>query len=109
METIEKIIGSLNLIKVDAETWDVIILAEPAALKAFTSVYSNLFYVDKSVFDEKPAVVAPDFSNKLHAETWAEYWRRVFENPNNACKTCPTVKEFIDAVQRERVEEARNE
>ncbi len=97
-----KIKGSLNVVKVEEHVWDVVVLAEAAALQAFMDVYPNLFYVERSVFNDAPAVVAPDFANKQHADTWAEYWRIVFDDPENACKSCPTVKEFIDILERGR-------
>ncbi len=95
----DKIKGSLNVVKISENKWDVVILAEQSALKAFTSIYPNLFYIENSVFDNEPAVVAPDFANKSHAETWAEYWRVVFSDPDNACESCPTVREFIDEIR----------
>lgn len=98
----DKIQGSLNVVKISDTKWDVVILAEDCALQAFTSIYDNLFYIEHSVFNNEPAVIAADFANKSHAETWAEYWRVVFSDPENACKSCPTVKDFIEQIEQAR-------
>ncbi len=100
----DRIKGSLTIVKVEEHVWDVVVLAEHATLKAFMDVYPNLFYVEHSVFNDEPAVIAPAFDNKQHAETWAEYWRIVFADPENACKSCPTVKEFMDILEQGRSE-----
>jgi len=103
----DQIRGSLNVVKVDEHTWDVIILAEAAALSAFIEVYPNLFYVEKSVFSDEPAVVVPEFGSKDHAETWAEYWRVAFLDPDNACDSCPTVQQFMESIERQRAEKTK--
>lgn len=92
------------VIKVDENTWDVVIMGEEAMLKSFVKVYDKLFYIDKSVFENKPAVIAPDFPNGEHAEAWKQYWVQAFNDPDSACKTCPTVKELLDLIEKARKE-----
>lgn len=99
----KKLRGSLNVLKTADGMWDVVILAELPVLKAFTTVYPSVFFIEKSIFEDQPAVIVPDFGAKIHANTWAEYWRLVFEDPNSACKTCSTVTRFLEAVETERV------
>ena len=91
-----------EVVKIDDNTWDVIILAEDAVLKAFAQVYQNLFYVEESVFDRKPAVIAPDFPNHLHASAWKSYWINAFQDPENACKTCGTVNKLLELIEQSR-------
>ena len=100
----EPIQATFEVVKVDSNVWDVIILADEHILRSFIKVYPQLFYVDKSVFDEKPAVIAPDFDKQLHAFAWKNYWVRAFSDPDNACKTCHTVAQLLGFI-----EDARNE
>jgi hypothetical protein len=87
------------LVKVQEGQWDVLIFAEQAVLDAFVQTYKNVFYIEKSVFNESPMVVVPDFQNQNHAEVWKEYWEIAFADPENACKTCPTVQELFRHIQ----------
>lgn len=97
-----------EVIKVDDNTWDVLIMGEDAVLKSFVQVYDRLFYIEESVFDRKPAVIAPDFPNHLHASAWKEYWVTAFADPDNACQDCPTVKQLFGFIERAR-KNAHNE
>jgi hypothetical protein len=99
---VERIQAHFEVVKVDDKTWDVIILAEADVLQAFAEVYTNLFYVEESVFDRKPAIIAPDFPNQLHAAAWKSYWVRAFEDPDNACETCATVKQLLGLIEKAR-------
>lgn len=99
MEPIE---ATLELVKVDESTWDVLILSEDAVLKAFIKVYDQLFFIEESVFDNKPVVVAPSFPNQHHAAAWKEYWVQAFADPDNSCKTCPTVQQLFKLIETER-------
>ena len=92
----------LETIKVDDYTWDVVILAEEAVLQSFVKVYKDLFYVDESIFNKNPAVIAPNFSNKLQADTWKAYWVRAFADPENACDSCATVHELLELIEEAR-------
>lgn len=98
----EPIKANFMLIKVEENKWDVLISGEQAVLDAFTQVYSNLFYIEKSVFDAKPVVIAPDFPNQNHAKVWIEYWELAFDEPENACKSCPTVQELFQKIKSNR-------
>lgn len=98
----EPIKASFMLIKVEEDKWDVIISGEQAVLDAFSQTYSNLFYLEKSVFDQKPVVIAPDFPNQNHAKVWIEYWELAFDDPNLACKSCPTVQELFGRIESNR-------
>jgi hypothetical protein len=98
----EPIRANFMLIKVAEDKWDVIITGEQAVLNAFSQTYSNLFYLEKSVFDKKPVVIAPDFPNQDHAKIWIEYWEMAFEEPENACKSCPTVQELFGKIEANR-------
>lgn len=98
----EPIKATFEVIKISEGTWDVIILAEDAVLKSFTKVYEKLFYIEDSVFDHKPIVIAPDFPNEEHATTWKEYWVKSFSDPDNACKTCPTVSTLLGYIDQAR-------
>ena len=95
----ECINAQFEVVRVDSNTWDVIIVAEDAILKSFVKVYPKLFYIEQSVFDCKPAVVAPDFPNQLHAASWKSYWERAFSDPDNACKTCATVNQLFTFIE----------
>lgn len=97
-----KLKGNLNILKTSDGMWDVVILAELAVLKAFTAIYPTVFFIEKSMFNDKPAVIVPDFGEQVHAETWAMYWKVVFEDPEAACKSCATVTQFLEAVETER-------
>jgi len=90
------------VIKAGEDTWDVVIMAEDSVLKSFVQVYDNLFYIEDSVFDNKPVVIAPDFPNGTHAEAWKEYWVKAFNDPDSACKTCPTVNELLRNIEQAR-------
>lgn len=93
--------AEITVAKVDENTWDVLIFAEEAVLKAFESTYSNgVFYVERSVFDNKPMVVVPAFPSQEHASVWKEYWVKALADPDNSCKSCPTVMEFFQKVQQ---------
>ncbi len=98
----ESVQATFEVVKVDEKTWDVIILADNEILKSFVKVYPNLFYVDESVFDKQPVVIAPDFPNQLHAMTWKQYWVDAFLDPDNACKTCPTVNQLLEYIEEAR-------
>ena len=98
----EPINAQFAVIKAAEDTWDVIIMGDEAVLKSFVKVYDKLFYIEDSVFDHKPAVIAPDFPNGTHAEAWKEYWVQAFADPDNACKTCPTVNELLGLIQQAR-------
>ena len=100
----EPISANFQVLKIEPDVWDVVILAEKSILQSFVKVYDNLHYFDKSVFNNEPAVVAPDFPNQLHAMAWRDYWKKAFADPDNACKTCPTVNELL-----QHIEKARNE
>lgn len=95
----EPIKATFEVVKVSDDAWDVIILAEDAVLKSFTRVYDKLFYIENSVFQNKPIVIAPDFSNSDHAEAWKEYWLKAFADPDNACKTCATVNTLLGHIE----------
>lgn len=94
--------ASFMLVKVSEEHWDVLIFAEEAVLKAFTSTYPNIFYVEKSVFKDMPMVVVPDFPKQNHAKTWKEYWEQAFEQPEKSCQTCPVVQELFRFIEAHR-------
>jgi len=98
----EPIKATFEVVKVSDEAWDVIILAENAVLKSFTRVYDKLFYIEESVFQNKPIVIAPDFANPDHAEAWKEYWIKAFSDPDNACKTCATVNTLLQYIEEAR-------
>ncbi len=94
--------ATFEVVKVKEDTWDVIILSEDAVLKSFLKVYENLFYIEDSVFDNKPIVIAPSFPDSINAESWKEYWVLAFSDPDNACKTCPTVNELLKRIEQSR-------
>lgn len=98
----EPIDAQFAVIKVDENTFDVIIMGELAMLQSFVKVYEKLFYIEESVFDKKPAVVAPDFPNGDHAETWKQYWVEAFADPDHSCDTCPTVKQLLGFIEAAR-------
>jgi len=98
----EPVTAQFAVIKVDDNTFDVVIMGEEAMLKSFVQVYDKLFYIEESVFDKKPAVIAPDFPNGQHAEAWKEYWVQAFADPDNACETCPTVKQLLGFIEEAR-------
>jgi hypothetical protein len=102
----EPVDAQFAVIKVDDTTWDVVIIGEDAMLKSFTRVYDKLFYVEESIFDKRPAVIAPDFPNGDHAETWKQYWVLAFNDPDNACKTCATVKQLLTMIEKARAEKS---
>jgi hypothetical protein len=92
--------ANFMIVNIDEDHWDVLIFAEQSVLKAFIQTYPNLFYVEKSVFNDSPMVVVPDFPKKNHAEAWKEYWELAFAEPDKSCSTCPVVQElfrFIEA------------
>lgn len=95
----QPITANFMLVKVEEDKWDVLIFAEDPVLKAFSSVYNNLFYIQKSVINGSPMVVAADFPNQNHAEVWKEYWEIAFSDPEGACKTCPTVQELFENIK----------
>ena len=98
----EPVHAQFAVIRVDDKTFDVVIMGEEAMLKSFVKVYDKLFYIEESVFDKKPAVIAPDFPNGDHAETWKQYWVQAFADPDNACETCPTVKQLLEYIEEAR-------
>jgi hypothetical protein len=100
----DKVHAEFAVIKVNDNTWDVVVMGEPSMLKAFEQIYDNLFYIEESVFANKPAVIAPDFPNSHNAETWKQYWIQAFADPDNACKTCPTVNELLALIEKGRNE-----
>jgi hypothetical protein len=104
MVVIDPVQAQFTLVAVEADTWDVIIIAEPAVLRAFQETY-NAHYIEKSVFGDNPVAIVPDFPNKMHAESWKEYWIQAFADPENACKTCQTVQEMFDKIVRARSEQ----
>ena len=88
------------LVKVEDKedsVWDVCIFGDQAVLKAFEKVYQG-HYVEKSVFEDKPMIVIPEFPNESHAEVWKEYWMEAFNDPDNACKSCPTVTQLFETI-----------
>jgi len=89
------------LVQVDENTWDVVIMAEEAVLKAFEETY-QAHYVENSVFDDKSVAIVPDFPNKIHAESWKQYWIIAFNDPENSCKTCQTVNELFTRIENGR-------
>ena len=96
--------AQFTLVKVEEYAYDVIIMAEPAVLRAFQETY-NAHYIEKSVFGENPIAIVPDFPNETHAESWKEYWILAFADPENACQTCSTVQELFDKIERARSEQ----
>ncbi len=102
----EPVQAQFAVIKVDDDTFDVVIMGEEAMLKSFVKVYDKLFFIEESVFDKSPAVIAPDFPNGQHAETWKQYWVLAFNDPDNACKTCATVKQLLTLIEQARVEKS---
>jgi hypothetical protein len=104
MVVIDPVQAQFTLVAVEENTWDVIIIAEPAVLRAFQETY-NAHYIEKSVFGDNPVAIVPDFPNKMHAESWKEYWIQAFADPENACKTCQTVQEMFDKIVRARSEQ----
>lgn len=88
------------LVKVEEGMWDVCIFGDNVVLKAFHEIYRGHF-IEKSVFDDKPMIVIPEFPNEMHAESWKEYWMEAFADPENACKTCPTVTQLFDMIREE--------
>ena len=98
----EPVNAKFAVIKIDDNTFDVVVMGEEAMLKSFVKVYDKLFYVEESVFDRQPAVIASDFPNSPHAETWRQYWVQAFADPDNSCKTCPTVKQLLGFIEEER-------
>ena len=103
----EPIDAQFAVIKVNDTTWDVVIMGEEAMLKSFVRVYDKLFYVEESVFDRKPAVIAPDFAKGHYAEAWKEYWVQAFNDPDKACKTCTTVKQLLGFIEEARQEKIK--
>ena len=98
----EPIDAQFAVIKADETTFDVVIMGEEAMLKSFVKVYDKLFYIEESVFDRKPAVIAPDFENSLHAEAWKEYWAQAFADPDHACESCATVRQLLGFIEEAR-------
>jgi hypothetical protein len=95
MEPLE---ANFLLVKVEEDVWDVCIFGDEAILKAFEEVYSG-HYIEKSVFENKPMLVIPEFPNRMQAESWKEYWLEAFSDPQNACKGCVTVNELFDFIK----------
>ncbi|MBD3260760.1 MAG: hypothetical protein GF334_03650 [Candidatus Altiarchaeales archaeon] len=96
------------LVKVDENLYDVAIFAENHVLKAFQEVY-DAYFVENSVFDNKPVAIVPDFPNERHAEAWKQYWIQAFAEPENACKTCATVNQLFDLIEQgKKIEQEKN-
>lgn len=93
----EPITVEFLLVKVEDDVWDVCIFSDDAVLKAFESVYDG-HYIENSVFDERPMIVIPEFPNETHAEAWKQYWIEAFSDPDNACKSCPTVTQLFSTI-----------
>ena len=87
------------LVKVEEDVWDVCIFGDQAVLKAFELVYQG-HYIEKSVFEDKPMIVIPEFPNEMHAESWKQYWLEAFGDPANACKSCPTVTALFSNIEK---------
>ena len=85
------------LVKVEDNMWDVCIFGEQSVLKAFEAVYKG-HYIEKSVFEDKPMIVIPECPNEIHAESWKQYWLEAFNDPDKACKTCPTVTQLFQTI-----------
>lgn len=85
------------IIKVEEDIWDVAIFGDTIVLKAFEKVYGG-FYVEKSIFDQMPMCVIAEFPNENHAEIWKQYWLKAFNDPDNSCKTCPTVNQLFQII-----------
>ena len=100
----EPIKANFLLIKAEENIWDVGIFGQPEVLKAFEEIYHG-FYVEKSVFDQKPMCVIPEFPNKIVAEAWKVYWLDAFADPDNACKTCATVQNLFKMIEKNRANE----
>ena len=98
----EPIDAQFAVIKVGETTFDVVIMGDESVLQSFAKVYDKLFYIEESVFDRKPAVIAPDFPNAQHAETWKQYWVTTFADPDHACDTCPTVNQLLGFIEESR-------
>lgn len=93
--------ANFMIVKAKENVWDVLIFAAPAVLKAFQDTYSSgAFFVEKSVFNQSPMVVIPEFPNKEHAEVWKEYWEKALGDPDSSCQTCPTVREFFQRIEK---------
>lgn len=99
----EPVDASFLLVKVDEQTWDVVIMSENAVLRAFEETY-NAHYIENSVFDDQSVAIVPDFPNQHHAESWKEYWIIAFNDPQNACKTCQTVNDLFRRIESARLE-----
>ena len=85
------------LVKVDDSAWDVCIFGDQSVLRAFEKVYQG-HYIERSVFDDKPMIVIPEFPNEKYAEAWKQYWVEAFNDPDKACKTCPTVTSLFQTI-----------
>lgn len=91
--------ADLKVVKVDDNTWDVLVFAEDKVLKAFESTYTGgVFYVERSVFNNKPMVVVPSFPSQQHATVWKDYWVSALAEPDKSCKSCPTVMQFFEKI-----------
>lgn len=97
----EPIDSKFLIVKVDEQTFDVVIFAEKAVLKAFEKIY-KAFYIEKSVFSENPVSIVSDFPNQDHAELWKQYWIEAFAEPEKACKTCTTVNDLFSLIEQGR-------
>jgi hypothetical protein len=100
----EQVYAEFAVIKAGENTFDVVIMGEASMLQAFAKVYDKLFYIEESIFDKKPAVIAPDFASGQHAETWKEYWAQAFADPDHSCESCPTVKRLLGLIEEARQE-----
>lgn len=103
MVTMDPVEANFLLVQVDEKTFDVVIFAEEAVLRAFQEIY-KAHYIPNSIFENKDVAIVPDFPNQHHAESWKQYWIEAFAEPENACKTCHTVNQLF-----QRIEAGRNE
>lgn len=95
----EQVNANFLLVKVEENLYDVVIFADLSVLRAFEEVY-GAYFVEKSVFDNKPVAIVPGFPNEKYAETWKQYWIQAFSDPENACKTCVTVNQLFSLIEQ---------
>ena len=101
MKVSSPIEANFLIVKVDEGTFDVVIFSEKPVLLAFEEVY-NAYYIEKSVFQDKPVAIISDFAKQEHAEAWKQYWILAFSEPENACKTCVTVNKLFGLIEQGR-------
>jgi len=98
MEPIE---GNFQVVKLAENQYDVLFFAEEKILKAFSKTYPESIFIENSKFG-KPLIAIPNFETKNLVNLFINYWIEAFQNPDKACKTCPTVNEFLTAVEKSR-------